>query len=310
MVTEHLTTIDDFFRDIAPYVTFMLAVMGGLITWRNFSLTTGHRILSTFGTSHGVNSMIYVPHVILENRKNRPEIISGIYLQIGHHYVIELKEYDDSPLILKPQEAVQVNLERVSFYAINDNVVDIQEALQKRNIKKTVLLSTSRGMVKTKSNKEREFLMGRVFKNALFGFIRPYQNKADEIICSDDVKYILKIKRDEQPERIFIEKNGRINLGFLGNDFVPQKDFLDTKETLASWASAEIEAKKSKNNLEFIEVLEVRRPDFFKEDTCALPFYSWAYFITVGKIFSIVQDIHLKIINYNNRKKFNKKATS
>lgn len=226
--------LNDFFKLISPYVTFATGLMVFGITLRNFFLTSGSKILSTYSISRGVNTRSYVHHLILENRKNRPEIISEIYLQLGHHYVVELKKYENELLILKPMEAIQLYFEKVSFYAVNNHKLNLDQDLANKKISKKIIVNTTRGIVRTESNRELVFMIGKMFKNVYFACISPYRYKAGNIICNDDTKYVLKFSSKNKERATLIYKNGEIDPSFLGCHKI-EDVILDSKEDTTTY---------------------------------------------------------------------------
>ena len=291
--------LHDLFKLIAPYVTSATGIMVFFIALRNFSLTRGHKILSTYSISSGINTKSYVHHLILENRKNKPEIISEIYLQLGHHYVVELKKYENKLLILKPMEAVQIYFDRVSFYAVNDQKLNLNQDLSNNKISKKIIVNTTRGVVKTKSNKESVFMIGRMFKNTYFACISPYRYKAGNIICSDEIKYVIQFNIDDKKRIFYIYKDGEIDPEFLGYNTIEDTTILDSKEKTKTYINQTIKESKNKHII-LTEIIEVEKNDFFKDEDAVLPYYSYLKYLILGKIRSIIKDYEIKALNKKN----------
>ena len=48
----------------------------------------------------------YVSNFILENRKDKSIVIFHTYLKLGHNYYLELENFENEPLIIKPFEVL------------------------------------------------------------------------------------------------------------------------------------------------------------------------------------------------------------
>ena len=44
----------------------------------------------------------YISSLTLENLKDRAVVILKIYLRLGHGYFVEIEDFENSPLILRP----------------------------------------------------------------------------------------------------------------------------------------------------------------------------------------------------------------
>ena len=90
-------------------------------------------------------SDMFVSEVILENVKDRAVPIFGIYLRLGYSYYLEVEDFEDGPLLLRPYETYRKGFGPIEFYGINDNKIDLNDLLSNQRIKKSLFLSISDG---------------------------------------------------------------------------------------------------------------------------------------------------------------------
>jgi hypothetical protein len=88
---------------------------------------------------------MFVSEVILENVKDRAVPIFGIYPRLGYSYYLEVEDFEDGPLLLRPYETYRKGFGPIEFYGINDNKIDLNDLLSNQRIKKSLFLSISDG---------------------------------------------------------------------------------------------------------------------------------------------------------------------
>ena len=71
----------------------------------------------------------YVSSIVLENLKDRSITIFSIYLQVGRPYHVELDNFKDAPLILKPFETFHKDYGPIEFYEFTMKKVEINALL-------------------------------------------------------------------------------------------------------------------------------------------------------------------------------------
>ncbi|MBV9242051.1 MAG: hypothetical protein JO314_08580 [Acidobacteria bacterium] len=104
------------------------------------------QIRGVFGTSTSVYSDDHwVSSVTLENLKDRAVTIFGIYLQLGHHHYLDIQEFGEKPLILKPYESWHKEYGPVDFYAVNTRKISLEPLFTDHHVKKRLVLSVGEG---------------------------------------------------------------------------------------------------------------------------------------------------------------------
>src|SRR5258705_5750679 len=87
----------------------------------------------------------YVSSVTLENLKDRAITVFCIYLRVGYSYYVEVENFEDKPLVLRPYETYQKEYGPIQFYGVNTNCIRLNEILQNTRVRKRLVLSTSDG---------------------------------------------------------------------------------------------------------------------------------------------------------------------
>lgn len=82
----------------------------------------------------------FVGTVTLENIKDRSITIFSIYLRVGYNYYIKLSDYEESPLILKAYETLNIAYGPITGYTVSSTRVDINNLLKNKNQEKNCII--------------------------------------------------------------------------------------------------------------------------------------------------------------------------
>lgn len=137
-------------KELQPFLILFMAIITFFYTTRNIYLVWGDKVYTSIEITSVINSATYISSIIVENLKNKPIIIKGVYLKIANQYDLEIVEYYDNPLILKPLEAIQINQKDVSFYSMGMKIVNIENLLLNPKVSKKVALLTTQGLIEEK----------------------------------------------------------------------------------------------------------------------------------------------------------------
>ena len=129
----------------------VLSAMGLFFTIDRYLLKKG---VSCRG-SYSIRSSIecedtYVSGVLIENLKDKPLIIYGIYLRVARNIFLELSEFDESPIILKSYEAEKISYDPMEYYEFNLAKVKLDKFLMGRSKRMDLYISSSHGRVRVK----------------------------------------------------------------------------------------------------------------------------------------------------------------
>tara|TARA_R110000868_G_scaffold8205_7_gene42702 strand:- start:6437 stop:7381 length:945 start_codon:yes stop_codon:yes gene_type:complete len=269
--------------NLSNMANVIIAGVALYFAWRTFWLTRGHEIVTERIITYGVGCSPHVSTLIIENRKNRPEIITEIHMMLGYQYAIELKKYEADLLILKPLEAVIINLDPVSWYLLNGQVVNAGKLLMDKKIKKKIQLTTTRGVVKTRDNKQGTHLIVRFFKNYCFGYIHVWEQKNNGVTYTMNSEYLVRIESSNKKiVNYLIDKSGKIHPDIFGK-YSLRKSVLESEESLRKYLTDELTARQL-NDSKVVDVTRLAKPD--KHRNYELQFLPrWVYFL-VGPIWA------------------------
>lgn len=135
----------------------------------------------------------YVSSIILENLKDRSITIFAIYLQVGRPYHVELDNFEDAPLILKPFETFRKEYGPIEFYAFNMKKVKMDALLDSNNVRKRLVLSTSQGRYVIRKSLYRWDPIIEYFRNSYAATPKPITSTYKQLSLGSNVRYVVEL---------------------------------------------------------------------------------------------------------------------
>ncbi|MDY1049923.1 hypothetical protein SOJ65_02480 [Pseudomonas aeruginosa] len=127
-------------------LTLPFAFIAVAIAYMNYRRKSGLLFRCNFTISvRRESSYPHISEVLLENLKDRSVTIFSIYLRIGKYIYIELKNFEDSPLLIKAYEASKLEIDFPYAYRIDGEAIDISNEILDLKTEKRIILSTSEG---------------------------------------------------------------------------------------------------------------------------------------------------------------------
>ena len=114
----------------------------------------------------------FVSSYALENLKDRTATIYASYLRVGPNYYIELEDFEESPLILRPFETYKRTLGPIEFYASGNRRVDMRQLLGTGQRNSKLVLSSSEGKYVVQKQINRWSPVIECFSNHLTGLLQ------------------------------------------------------------------------------------------------------------------------------------------
>lgn len=165
-------------------------------TVRAFALKAGTRIKGTFGVTSSVSCVDkYVSQVTLYNLKDRAVVVLGIFLELGRGYYIELDDFEQEPLILKPFEAWRRAYDPIELYAVSMKRVSLEQLLENRKVRKRLVLSTADGKYVVKDWMRTWNPVMLFFENNAAAVITPYRSAFRGKSYGENALYVIEIFR-------------------------------------------------------------------------------------------------------------------
>lgn len=296
--------IDTAISAINSIVALIVSIIVLVYTIKTYLLKSGANIRASFGMCSSSVSCEdqYVTSITLENLKDRAVVIFKIYLKIGHNYYLEVEDFGDSPLILKPFEAFKKEYDAIDLYSINMNRINLNQLFDDKKVKKKIVLSTSDGKYVVSSWIKHWDPVYDFFNNHLTAVIHPrratYKGKAYGI----NTRYIIDIKAENGKEEVIpiyprdyeIKKFKKFRL---------TKECLASKEALEEFLYEQVGAgilNCSEITVHDIESWFQETYELERKKTIDAEYYNWFFYKVLGPLST-------KYSNYRLRQK-NKKA--
>lgn len=291
---------------INSIVALIVSVIALVYTIKTYVLKSGANIRATFGRCSGSVSCEdqYISSITLENLKDRAVVIFKIYLKIGHSYFLEIEDFDENPLILKPFEVFKNEYDSIDLYSINLSRINLNKLFADKRVKKQVVLSTTDGKYSVTSSINRWDPIYDFFRNHLTAVIKPrratYKGKAYGI----NTKYIVDIKTENgKEEAIPIYPRDYEIKKF--NKFHLTKESLETKEALEEYLYDQV----GLDLLNCTEITVYNMEDWFKDvyasefnEIIEAKYFGWFKYNVIGPLLTKYSDYRLKQNNKKLRK--------
>ncbi|HCI6877822.1 hypothetical protein [Klebsiella quasipneumoniae] len=285
-------------------IAIALSLTALFFTVRNYLRKEGIGIRGGFSINSSVECHDdFVGMVTLENIKDRSITIFSIYLRVGYNYYIKLSDYEESPLILKAYETLNIAYGPITGYTVSSTRVDINNLLKNKKIKKRIVLSTSTGKYVVPRFIKRWNPILEMFKNDSVAVLHPNTLMYKDEWVGENIKFVVDL--------IYSSKENKV-LKIRPNDYEIKifKNFNLTKQCLENKNSLEeyLNHQKSIGNITFndliiFEVSEHRSNPLNIQDNepyIATKVSFFEYKI-LGPISSKLKDRQLKKENKKNR---------
>ena len=278
-------------------ITAMLISMIALIyTVKTYLLKSGSKIRGEYTICSSMKCEDkYVSNIIIENLKDRAIVIFKIYLKIGHSYYLEIEDFEDKPLIIKPFEVCRRKYEPLDFYSVNLNKIDLNKLFENKKIKFFLIISTPDGKHKIKSIINYWDPIGYSFKNHMTTIVNLMRLIYKDKSYGSNAKYIIDFKFKEGiKETIAIYSHDYTIKRF--KNFNLTRDSLISKDSLENYLY-----EKTSEGLLLCNDLTVYDIDTWRDEIYNLnknkirevPNFNWWMYNIMGPIYTIYNNYKL-----------------
>ncbi len=295
MSTEVLVTL------INSIVALIVSIIAVVYTAKTYLLKSGANIRGSYGmcSSSVTCEDQYITSITLENLKDRAIVIFKIFLRIGPNYFLEVEDFDDNPLILKPFEAFHKEYDPIDLYSINLNRIDLNDLFSNKRIKKNIVLATSDGKYVIKSRINRWDPVYDFFKNHLTAVIRPRRAKFKGKSYGINTKYIIEITAENGKKEIIPIYPRDYEIKKFRN-FRLTRDSLESKEALEEYLYDQV--SNGLLNCTDIDVHDIgawveEAYDSENKKTIKATYYNWFTYHILGPVITKVSDFKLRMKN-------------
>ncbi|MCT7616481.1 hypothetical protein [Aliarcobacter butzleri] len=268
--------------------------------------------------SYSINSSIecedsYIGDFILENRKDKSIVIFQIYLKIGHNYYLEIEDFSDNPLVVKPFEVYSKKFDPILFYSVSMKRIKLDNLINERRIKKKIILFTTNGKYEVKAHINLTNPIVLFFRNYLTFVIYPNRLKYEDKAYGSNIKFLVELISKNNEKEILSLRENSYQTKF--NGFKLTRESLISKENLETFFDTEIK----NNNLKHVEKFNII--DFQKEvikrknnqiqenKIIEAKYYNYFKYFILGKFFTVLKNKKLQLKNYLNNDKIGKKIS-
>jgi len=246
----------------------------------------------------------YVGSITLENNKDRPVVIFKVFLLVGRNYYIELENFEHDPKILKPYEVYSNQYDPVDFYSVSMRRIKLNQLLDSRNVKSSLVLATSNGKYTVKEWIKRWDPISDFFNNHMTALIQPMRSTYKNKCYGSEVKFIVDLKtEDGKEETIPIYPRDYEIRKF--KKFSLTRESLESKELLEEYLlELAFEGVLKCTNIVVHDIESWRKEAYdgdYKE-VIEAEYYNWFNYFILGRILTKFSDIRLYFVNRKHRK--------
>ncbi|MBO7928083.1 hypothetical protein J5X91_17760 [Pseudoalteromonas sp. K222D] len=288
-----------------PYIALAISLTALYFAARNYRRKSGIHIKGQFcirSSTYAEDK--YVSSITLENFKDRSVIIFKIFLRVGANYYIELDDFEREPKTLKSYESYTDHYEPVDFYCTNMNRIRLNKLIGSKKVKMNLVLSTSHGKYVVKEWIERWDPIFDFFNNHMTASIIPMRPKESVGYYGLDVKYLAKLHTEDGYKKtipIYAEDYNYPRF----EEFRLTEESLSSSETLKEFLMLQsINGKLQCVKVEVIDASQLRKDNYGHnfEESFEAKYYSWVYYVVIGKLLTTWSNIRLSLINLKHKK--------
>ena len=310
IIEENPQVVENLFANITSIIALLISIVALIYTIMAYFLKSGHKMRGNYSIASSIEcDDKYISSITLENLKDRATVVFKIYLKIGNNHFLELEDNSDNPLIIGAFEVYQKNYEPIIYYSINTNRIKLDKLFDNRKIKKQIILSTTDGKYKIKTNINRWNVNSNFFKNYMTAIIHPMRMNYNGVAYGLNVKYLLHFTWPNDKKTV---------IQLYGDDyrFAKYKKWELSKEVLENKNALENHLKKLKaiKTLEYkeLEIIEHKKNcyegyELDKIKVIEAKPSSLLQYLFLGRIYTFLENKRIKKINLNRNSK-NKKA--
>lgn len=300
-------TSETFITLVTSTIALIVSIIALIYTAKTYLLKSGANVRGSYGmcSSSVTCEDQYVTSLTLENLKDRAIVIFKVYLKIGYNYYVEIEDFDENPLILKPFEAYSKEYDPIDLYSVNLNRIDLNKLFSDKKVKKQIILSTSDGKYEVRSWIKWWDPVYDFFKNHLTAVIHPrratYKGKSYGI----NAKYIIEIKTENGREEVVPIYPRDYEIKKFRN-FGLTKEALNSKDALEEYLYEQVGAGLL--NCAEITVHDMKpwldkAYESENKNVIKAAYYGWFMYKIVGPVITRLSDYRLRRKNKLQQKK-------
>lgn len=236
-------------------VALFISLTALIYTVRTYLLKSGQKIKCNYTICiEWGDEESYISSLTLENFKDRATIIYSIYIKIGNNNYLEIENFKESPLILKPFEVYYIEYDPVLLYNNGIDRIKIGDFLQNSKVIRSIVLSTTEGKLNVKLNTKRWDPRIMFLKNYFTSIIRPQRLTYKHKAYGNNVKFLLILKHKNRTEQVIPIKENDDQVRLF-------EKFIFTEKSLSNVSQLEayirLQKEQDKLDFDYFEVLSL-----------------------------------------------------
>lgn len=297
MTSSQLDTINSIASMVIALIALIVSVVALVYTAKAYFLKSGAHIRGAYSICSSITcDDKYINSVILENLKDRAVIVFKIYLRLGHNYFVEVEDFEDAPLILRPFEVFNKDYDPIDLYSVGMGRILLNDLLGDESVKRQVVLSTSEGRYVVKERINYWDPITNFFQNHMTEIARPMRSTFKGKSYGSNAKYIVEFKtKDEKDEVIPIYPRDYEIRKF--KHFKLTKEALESREALEEYLYEKvIDGTLNCADIAVYELESWRNEVYETENkrTITATYQNWFMYHIVGRIGTMYSNHRLK----------------
>ena len=188
---------------VGQLLSTSLSALAIVIAVSGYRRKSGMRIHGDFSIATSIDcDDPFVSSYALENLKDRTATIYASYLRVGPNYYIELEDFEESPLILRPFETYKRTLGPIEFYASGNRRVDMKQLLRTGQRNSKLVLSSSEGKYVVQKLINRWTPVFECFSNHFTGLLQVIRLRHKDVDLGGRIPFTLDLKYEDGREVI------------------------------------------------------------------------------------------------------------
>jgi hypothetical protein len=306
MDSSQIDSLNSITSIITALVALIVSIIALIYTVKTYLLKSGAYIRGLYSICSSISCEdIYIHYIKLENLKDRAVVVFKIYLRVGHNYFVEIDDFENNPLLLRPFEIFAKEYDPIDLYSSGTGRILLNDLLQDTSAKRRIVLSTSEGKYVVKDFINYWDPIDVFFQNYGTAIIRPLRSTYKGKSYGSNAKFIVEFKMINGTEEV-VPIYSRDYESRTFNQFSLTRESLESKETLEEYLYEKVIEGKLKCVDVIVYDMDSWRNEIYKDkkkQVITAKYENWFSYYIVSRIESRISDYRLKKQNRSLQRK-------
>jgi hypothetical protein len=306
-IIEYLTSYKEIINILSlplSLIAIILALITLAYTIKTFLMKKGINVKCSYSIASSVEcNDKYISDFILENRKDKSIVVFHIYMKIGNNYYLELEDFEDEPLIIKPFEVYRNSFDPILMYSVSSKRIQLDKLFDNNKVKKQILLYTTEGEYTVKAHIKLSNPISLFFKNYSTAVIKPLRLTHNNKSYGENIKYLVDFVSEKNDISTLALRKDSYRHKY--NNFILTKEVLTNKKSLEGFftdliQNNKLEGLKEVKVYDFEEGIKKRFQNSIidTDKIIEAKYYGLFKYYVLGKIFTIINNFSMDLKNY------------